>query len=76
MGAGKLAAQVGHAVLGAYKRILKHSSSQSVVECWENCGQPKIVLKVNSEKDLLELENKVGTNEVGEECGLEHLFDY
>ena len=59
MGAGKVAAQVGHAVLGAYKRIVKQSNQQSVLDSWENNGQPKIVLKVSSEKELLELENKV-----------------
>jgi PTH2 family peptidyl-tRNA hydrolase len=76
MGAGKLAAQVGHAVLGAYKRIIKQSSQQSVVESWENNGQPKIVLKVNSEKELTELENKVGNCEIGKECRVEYLFDH
>ena len=76
MGAGKLAAQVGHAVLGAYKRIIKQPSQQSVVESWENNGQPKIVLKVTSEKELVELENKVPNSQIGKECGIEHLFDH
>ena len=43
MGVGKIAAQVGHATLGAYKQ-----SSANILAKWEETGQAKIVLQVNS----------------------------
>lgn len=49
MGKGKIAAQCGHAILGAYKRTLKISPGN--VEKWEASGQAKVVLK--TEKDNL-----------------------
>ncbi len=53
MGKGKIAAQVAHASLEAYKRTLKKHPEW--VEEWEREGSKKIVLKVSSEKDLLDL---------------------
>ncbi|KAH7648495.1 hypothetical protein FG379_002945 [Cryptosporidium bovis] len=44
MGKGKIAAQCGHAILGAYKRAIK--TCPNAVEMWEKSGQAKIVLKV------------------------------
>ena len=49
MGKGKLVAQGSHASLGAY---LKANSIEQ--KAWEISGQKKIVLKLNSESDLLE----------------------
>jgi len=49
LGRGKLVAQGSHACLGAY---LKAGSVEK--KAWELGGQKKIVLKVASEKDLLE----------------------
>ncbi|KAF0693674.1 Aste57867_15377 [Aphanomyces stellatus] len=53
MGKGKIAAQCGHATLGAYKRAVKRSPQ--ALECWEAFGQTKVALKVESEADMLEL---------------------
>ncbi len=49
MSVGKISAQVSHASLEAYKK-----ASPEVKKAWEMSGMKKIVLKVNSEKDLLE----------------------
>ena len=50
MGAGKLAAQVGHGVLAAYKKSVKNSPEN--IEKWEMFGQAKVVVRANSEKEL------------------------
>lgn len=56
MGAGKIAAQASHAALEAYEKTLKQNPLW--VEEWKGSGQAKIVLKVNSKKELLELFEK------------------
>ncbi|MFB6298923.1 MAG: peptidyl-tRNA hydrolase Pth2 [Halobacteriales archaeon] len=50
MGAGKLAAQVAHASLKAYER-----TDPDARETWKQGGQKKIVLRVESERALLDL---------------------
>lgn len=50
MGTGKIAAQVGHATLGAYKQCPK-----SILDKWEESGQAKIVLQIDSLDQLLTL---------------------
>ena len=52
MGVGKVAAQVGHAVLGAYKQ--GQYNEPALMMQWEAFSWPKIVLRVNSEKELME----------------------
>ncbi|MBI5046545.1 peptidyl-tRNA hydrolase [Candidatus Micrarchaeota archaeon] len=52
MGKGKLAAQSSHASLGAYNKTLK--TKPETVRGWEQQGQTKVVLKVNSESELVE----------------------
>ena len=52
MGRGKVAAQASHASLEAYEKTLK--KEPRMVEEWKSSGQAKIVLKVNSKKELLE----------------------
>jgi len=47
---GKIAAQASHASLESYKR----SDKDKILE-WESGGYKKIVLKVQSEEELLEL---------------------
>mmetsp|Transcript_14653 Transcript_14653/g.27174 ORF Transcript_14653/g.27174 Transcript_14653/m.27174 type:complete len:347 (-) Transcript_14653:119-1159(-) len=54
MSAGKLAAQVGHAVL-AMSRSLTHSQPQ-LLSTWEDCGEPLIVCKTKSAGELSTLE--------------------
>ena len=49
MGTGKIAAQVGHAVLGAYKQAMEDKAQKKKLNLWEFQGQPKIVVKVTSE---------------------------
>ncbi|CAK4071189.1 unnamed protein product [Aphanomyces euteiches] len=53
MGKGKIAAQCGHATLGAYKRAVKRTPQ--ALECWEALGQAKVALKVETEQEMLEL---------------------
>ena len=54
MSTGKKCVQCSHASLGAYKK-----SKKSVIEKWEKEGQKKVVLEVNSRKEILELYKKV-----------------
>jgi len=56
MGKGKLAAQSSHASLGAYKKVAR--ANPDVAHAWEMEGQMKVVLKVQSEEELLEYYNK------------------
>jgi PTH2 family peptidyl-tRNA hydrolase len=51
MGTGKIAAQVGHAAIGAYQQC-----SQGVRDKWEECGTAKIVLQVSSLEQMQTLE--------------------
>lgn len=50
MGKGKIAAQACHACLESYKKADKRKIRE-----WEVLGQKKVVLKVSSEEELLEL---------------------
>jgi len=50
MGRGKLAAQVAHASLRAYEK-----ADPDAVRTWKGEGQPKIVVKVGSEGELLDV---------------------
>ena len=51
MSKGKIAAQVAHASIGAYKR----SSLQDQIE-WEAWGSKKVVLKIKTLQELLTLQ--------------------
>jgi PTH2 family peptidyl-tRNA hydrolase len=52
MGLGKMAAQVGHAALGTYKQLAGRSDKDQFAEHamfeWNETGQKKVVLKVNT----------------------------
>jgi len=50
---GKLASQVAHASLNAYKQ-----ASFIDKKFWELRGQKKVILKIGSERELLEIFNK------------------
>ena len=54
MGKGKIAAQACHACLACYKKADKDRLRK-----WEATGQKKVVLKIPSEKELLELHTMV-----------------
>lgn len=53
MGKGKIGAQCSHASIGAMDKTLK--KEPKLVEEWKENGMAKVVLKVSSEKELLEL---------------------
>ncbi len=53
MGKGKTASQCAHASLAALEKAMQKNSDWALA--WKDYGQQKVVLKVNSEKELLEL---------------------
>jgi len=53
MGPGKLSAQCSHASVEATL-----NSSKKNIEAWKKEGTKKVVVKVNSEEELLELQKK------------------
>lgn len=54
IGKGKLITHGAHAAIGAMRK-----SDDNAVEEWESEGSKKVVLKVNSLKELKEIENKL-----------------
>ncbi|KAI5657389.1 hypothetical protein M9H77_26182 [Catharanthus roseus] len=56
MGKGKIAAQCSHATLGLYKKILHRAPK--ALNRWEMCGQVKVVVKIESEDDMLVLQER------------------
>ncbi|MCS7116272.1 MAG: peptidyl-tRNA hydrolase Pth2 [Nitrososphaerota archaeon] len=56
MGKGKIAAQVAHAAVACADEVRKHRPK--IYEGWIKCGQPKIVVKVNSLERLLDIKEK------------------
>eukprot|EP01112_Ceratiomyxa_fruticulosa_P005628 TRINITY_DN1636_c0_g1_i1.p1 TRINITY_DN1636_c0_g1~~TRINITY_DN1636_c0_g1_i1.p1 ORF type:complete len:168 (+),score=22.64 TRINITY_DN1636_c0_g1_i1:322-825(+) len=63
---GKIAAQCSHATLGAYKRAMKRKLLTDL-DRWENhSGQAKVVLKCESEEELLSLREKVIAEKINE----------
>jgi PTH2 family peptidyl-tRNA hydrolase len=55
---GKMAAQAGHAAVSAAEEA--RQSHKSWWKAWMSEGQCKVVVKVKSEKELLELEKQAG----------------
>jgi PTH2 family peptidyl-tRNA hydrolase len=55
MGIGKIASQVGHAAVLGVERSRKYNSLW--LRNWFNEGQPKIVVKVNSFEELLQVQS-------------------
>ena len=56
MGKGKLAAQVAHAALSASETAGKSNAEWS--DTWKSQGQAKVVVKVKSEQEILDLMQK------------------
>lgn len=59
MGKGKIAAQCCHGSLGAYKK-----TNHDKIRKWENEAYAKVVCKVNSLEELLELKKQAIINKV------------
>jgi peptidyl-tRNA hydrolase len=66
MGKGKIAAQAGHAAISAAQDAFTHHKKWW--DEWLYEGQKKVALKVQTEKELLELE------EAAEDLGLPHAL--
>lgn len=62
MGKGKIAAQCSHATLGMYKKLLNRAPKS--LNRWEMCGQVKVVVKIESEDDMLVLQEKAKSNNI------------
>ncbi|KAL2556532.1 Peptidyl-tRNA hydrolase II (PTH2) family protein [Forsythia ovata] len=56
MGKGKIAAQCSHATLGLYKKLVNRAPKS--LNRWEMCGQVKVVVKIESEDDMLVLQER------------------
>lgn len=56
MGKGKIAAQCSHATLGLYKKLLNRAPK--ALNRWEMSAQPKVVVKIESEEDMLALQER------------------
>ncbi|KAG5683138.1 hypothetical protein PVAND_012438 [Polypedilum vanderplanki] len=53
---GKTASQAAHAAVSCFKKAL--DTKESVAMKWFNLGQPKIVLKVDTEDEIMNLRQK------------------
>jgi peptidyl-tRNA hydrolase, PTH2 family len=53
LGKGKIAAQAGHAAIESY--LLTSKKDPKAVDSWLTYGQKKVVLKIESKTELLEL---------------------
>ncbi|XP_062186175.1 uncharacterized protein LOC133889730 [Phragmites australis] len=56
MGKGKIAAQCSHATLGLFKKLQQRAPKS--LRRWEWCGQVKVVVKIESEEDVLVLQGR------------------
>lgn len=56
MGKGKIAAQCGHATLGAYELSRRHC--RSALKCWLHTGTAKIALKAADDEELLRVQQE------------------
>eukprot|EP00741_Cyanophora_paradoxa_P013728 tig00020710_g13251.t1 len=56
MGCGKACAQSAHAAVAAYK-----AAPKGALRAWESEGGAKIVLRVNSEQEMLDLQRRAGS---------------
>ncbi|KAF3338812.1 peptidyl-tRNA hydrolase 2 [Carex littledalei] len=56
MGKGKIAAQCSHATLGLYKKLLNRAPKS--LNRWEMCGQVKVVVKIETEEEMLVLQER------------------
>eukprot|EP00922_Rhytidocystis_sp_ex-Travisia-forbesii_P029935 GHVS01043898.1.p1 GENE.GHVS01043898.1~~GHVS01043898.1.p1 ORF type:complete len:188 (+),score=25.34 GHVS01043898.1:75-566(+) len=66
MGKGKIAAQCGHAVIGAYRHALKNDNG--LLQNWSRHGEGKVVLKLPDEQAMYDMCAKAKTS------GLSHYL--
>ncbi|XP_050071312.1 probable peptidyl-tRNA hydrolase 2 [Anopheles maculipalpis] len=62
MGKGKIAAQCGHAAVGAFESGLRNTPA--AIRKWQNSGQAKIALKVDNEVALMEVYRSAKANKL------------
>lgn len=69
MGKGKICAQVGHAVIGAFLQMEEEARyderARVRLQNWESYGTPKIVVKCETEKELFEIKKKLQNLNIG-----------
>ncbi|XP_034173423.1 peptidyl-tRNA hydrolase 2, mitochondrial isoform X1 [Osmia lignaria lignaria] len=53
MGKGKTAAQCAHAAIECYRQALNSRNHQQIFRSWLSQGQPKIVLRISNEQELM-----------------------
>ncbi|KAK5717607.1 hypothetical protein LTR17_015960 [Elasticomyces elasticus] len=56
MSPGKIGAQCGHATLACYKTLVRANPGHPVLRQWEDYGQAKVALRIDSEEDMLVLQ--------------------
>lgn len=56
MGAGKVASQCAHAAVGIYDELMK--SQRQLLQKWEQCGQPKIVVTCKNQPEMNDLRTR------------------
>jgi len=59
MGKGKMAVQAGHASIGAY--LLAVKKTPKIAKAWINEGMKKVVVYVDSKKELFDLKEAIPT---------------
>ncbi|XP_031276081.1 peptidyl-tRNA hydrolase 2, mitochondrial-like [Pistacia vera] len=59
---GQLKCHGSHATLGLYKKLLHRAPN--ALNRWEMCAQPKVVLKIESEEDMLVLQERAKSLEL------------
>jgi len=58
MGKGKVGAQCAHAALECCRQTLNNEKNRQMFQSWLRIGQPKIVLRISNQEELLTLVNK------------------
>ncbi|XP_046746592.1 peptidyl-tRNA hydrolase 2, mitochondrial-like [Diprion similis] len=58
MSKGKTASQCAHAALECYRAARANQNNKAMLKMWELTGQPKIVLRVSSQTELMNLAQK------------------
>lgn len=58
MGKGKIGAQCAHAALECCRQTLSNEKKQQMFHSWLRVGQPKIILRISNEEELLTLAKK------------------